>query len=392
MIRRTHGFDTCDYNGAALGFAGFNRTFNQGSVVTGRDGIGQALWIENCAFGSVQFLDIIDPQSTWGFNMDWQWSGGTQPTMVWYTIGFLSTTLFSLRLKPDGSMDLLGPGNALLANTFAQKGITFQPGQWCTLELMVNFGSSGSAYLWQNGTLAAEVTGIGFGTTDPDTLGIQQSGFGPPGSVIDNYIIWDGQPGDPFTGQYGRQRILTNLPNADLQPGEWTPSTPGPSFAMVDDDYPVTAGGSPDGDATCLAALATGPDAVFEMAATPCSGLILSLVWNACMRPNPLTSTPSVDMVYYPAMVEVVGNVNVAAVGYLNPDAPAATENYFTYQQPVPQNPVSMTNWTDQDIANGTFGVGAAAAPQVNLTAFYLEKVIDLTGKPYECGGGPVTF
>src|SRR5580658_5685975 len=101
---------------------------------------------------------------------------------------------------------------------------------------------------------------------NPDTLGFQMSGFGPPGIIIDNYIVWDGQPGDPFTGQYGRQRILTSEPTADLQPSEWTPSTPGPSFAMVD-DQPLTAGGSPDGDATCLTATGTGPDAVFDMAA-----------------------------------------------------------------------------------------------------------------------------
>lgn len=391
MIRLTDGFDLCTYFPAAVKYSAFQRTFNQGSLITGRDGIGQALWIENCAFGSVQYLSKIDPQSTWGFNMDWQWSSGIQPTIIWYTIGYLSTTLFSLRLRPDGSMDLLGPGNALLVNTVAQKGIAFAPATWYTLELKVTFGTSGTAQLWQNGVLAAQATGIDFGTTNPDTLGFGFSGFGPPGPIIDNYVVWDGQSGDPFTGQYGRQRILSSEPIADLQSGEWTPSTPGPSFAMVDDS-PSTAAGSPDGDTTFLAALPTGPDAVFEMAATPCSGLILSLAWNACMRPNPLTATPSVDFVYYPNAVQVVGNKNLAAVGDLNPDAPVALQNYFTYQVPVPQNPATMTNWTDQDIANGTFGVGAAASPQVNLTAFYLEKVIDLTGKPYECGGGPITF
>lgn len=388
MIRFADGFDLCGYFPGALKYAGYNNGFNQGVMATGRDGIGQALSIENNAFGQVIYESILDQQSRWGFNMDWQWSGGVQPEIVWYTIGFFGTVLLSLQLKGDGTMDILGPSLSLLVNT-GSTGTTFQPGEWNTLELVCNFGTSGDVTLWSNGVLAATKSGVNFGATLPDRLGFQQSGFGPPGQIIDNYIVFDGQPG-AITGQRGRCRILSSEPVADLQGGEWNPSTPGPSFVMVDDG-PATSGGSPDGDDTYLLALATGPDAVFEMAGTDCSGLILALAWNACMRPDPVTAMPSVNYVYAPAATLAVGTGTVIATGAFT-NSPFACDNYFTYQQVVEQNPVSTSNWTDADIANGTFGMGAAAAPQVRMTAFYLEKIIDLTGMPFECGGGPYAF
>jgi hypothetical protein len=392
VIRLTDGFDLCSYFGAALKYNQFNRTFNQGAMIAGRDGIGQALWIQNTAFGIVNYSAKFDSQNVWGFNMDWQWSGGSQPDMVWYQISIGgSDVLFSLRLRSDGTMDLLGPLGSTLANT-GSTSTGFAPGQWCTLELKVTFGTAGQAELRKNGVRAAITPAVNFGATLPDTHSFGMEDFGPPGPVLDNLIIWDGQAGDPFTTFYGRQRILSSEPIADLQPGEWQPSTPGPSYPMVDDHNGIP-GSSPDGDTTYLEALATGPDAVFEMQATPCSGLILALVWNACMRPDPNTAVPGVDMVFIPLLSTiVVGHASVAGVGYLNPDLPAATIDYLTYQGIVATNPQTGSNWGDQDIANATFGVGAAAAPQVRLTAFYLEKVIDLTGLPFECGGGSYAY
>lgn len=387
MIRATRGFDECDYNGAALSFAGFTRTFNQGSMVTGRDGIGQALFVENTAFGTVNYIDIFDSQSTWGFNMDFQWSGGSQPNMVWYTIGYLGTVLFSLKLRADGTMDLLDSLGSVLVNT-GSTSTGFSPGQYCTLELKVSFGVSGTASLWKNGVLAANKNAINFGSTLPDRMGFQMTGFGPPGLIIDNYLIYDGQPG--FNGQYGRQRILSILPTADLQGGEWLPTPPGPSFATVN-DHNGSTGGSPNGDVNYIKGQATGPDAVFTMAASPCSGLILGLSWNACARPDPTVGTPGLDFVYIPTLVTiVVGHKPVTAVGQLNPDAPVATDNYFTYQVPKETNPNTSSGWLDQEIPDGAFGVGASASPDQRVTAFYLEKVIDLTGKPFDCGGGGV--
>jgi hypothetical protein len=389
-VRFYDGFDLCGFFPGALKYSGYNNGFNQGSLITGRDGLGQALWIENNAFGEVIYRVDLDPQNVWGFNMDWQWSSGAQPDMVWYTIGYLTTTLLSLQLRSDGSMSILGPSATELVNT-SQTSTAFQPGEWSTLELVATFGTSGSVFLYKNGILAAHVTGVNFGTTLPTFLAFQQSGFGPPGQIIDNYVIFDGQPG-AITGQYGRVRVLSSEPTADLQGGEWMPSVPGPSFAMVDDG-PSTPTGSPDGDDTYLLAQATGPDAVFAMQGTQCTGLILALAWNACMRPDPTTATPEVDMVYLPTLSTlVVGSVDVVATGAFT-SAPVACDNYFTYQQVVEINPNTGTNWQDVDILNGSFGVGAAANPQVRLTAFYLEKLQDLTGKPFSgCGGGSYAY
>lgn len=391
MIRFCDGFDLCTYTGAALKYNGYNATFNQGQMITGRDGLGQALWLFNTAFGEANYTVILDAQSTYGFNMDWQWSAGSPSTREWYRIGYLGTTLLSLRYRPDGTMDILGPLGAVLVNTVATS-TTFTPGVYCTLELVAAFGTSGTVSLFKNGVLAATKSGVNFGSVLPDRHTFRFQGFGPPGIVLDNLIIWDGQSGDPFTGQYGRQRILSIEPAADLQAGEWSPSVPGPSFAMVDDN-PSSSGGSPNGDINYLLALGTGPDAVFSMAKSDCSGLVLALAWNACARPDPTSANPLLDFVYIPALATLtVGNQRVAAVGHLNPDAPFATIDYFTYQVISKTNPVSGSNWQDTEISDGAFGCGAVATPQVRMTAFYLEKIIDLTGKPFNCGGGPTSF
>lgn len=392
MMRHTDGFDLATYQGAILKYKGYNATFNQGAMVAGRDGIGQALELFNTAFGEANYIVPLDAQSLWGFNMDWQWSGGTQPDMEWYRIAIGATVLLSLMTRTDGTMDILGPSGTLLVNT-GSTSTGFQPGVWSTLELKVQFGVSGSVELRKNGVTAAVKSAVNFGATLPDTHTVLRlEGFGPPGFIIDNLIVWDGQTraGDPFNDFYGRQRILSIEPDADLQPGEWQPSTPGPSVNMVADD-PSTPGGSPDGDLTYLLAQATGPDAVFEMASSPCSGLILGLIWNACMRPDPNTATPGVDFVFIPRLSTlVVGHQTVTAAGDLT-EVPALLD-YLTYQVITSQNPDTMTGWQDTDISDGSFGVGASASPQLRLTAFYLEKLIDLTGKPFNCGGGTYSF
>lgn len=390
MIRFTFGGDLCSYGGAALAFNAFNKTFNQGAMIAGRDGLGQALWLFNTAFGQCNYEIALDPQSTWGFNMDWQQSGGAPIVQEWFRISIGATVILSLITKADGTMDIVGPLGAVLRNT-GTTGTTFTPGQYCTLELKATFGTSGVVELRKNGVTAAITSTVNFGAVLPDHITVLRfAGFGPPGFIVDNVIVWDGQPGDPFTGFYGRQRILSILPVADLQGGEWQPSSPGPSFAMVNDG-PLSAGGSPNGDTNYLLALGTGPDAVFTMDKSDCSGLILALSFNACTRPDPTSATPSFDFVYVPVLATiVVGHKIIAAVGQWNTDAPVATKDYLDYQAVVPLNPVSSSGWLDAEIASGAFGVGASATPQQRLTAFYLEKVIDLTGKPFDCGGAGI--
>jgi len=255
MIRFVDGFDECTYQGAALKYKGYNASLNQGSMVTGRDGIGQAIELFNTAFGEANYVVPLDAQSTWGFNMDWQWSGTPLEEMEWYRISIGTTILLSLKARSDGTMDILGPLGTLLVNT-GSTSTGFAPGVWSTLELKVSFGTAGAVELRKNGVMAAMKSPVNFGATLPDTHTVLRfEGFGPPGIIIDNLIIWDGQTraGDPFTDFYGRQRILSIEPIADLQANEWQPSTPGSSYPMVDDD-PSTPGSSPDGDLTYLLA------------------------------------------------------------------------------------------------------------------------------------------
>jgi len=127
------------------------------------------------------------------------------------------------------------------------------------------------------------------------------------------------------------------------------------------------------------------------MASSDCSGLILALVWNACMRPDPNTATPGVDFVFVPRLSTlVVGHDTVASGGDLT-SIPALLD-YLTYQVITTENPDTGVGWQDVDISNSSYGIGASASPQVRMTAFYLEKVVDLTGKPFDCSHGSYAY
>ena len=115
MLRRTHGFDLCDGNGAVLFFDSYEASFMQDSMVTGRDGLGQAIWLFNTAFGEADFLDELDPQPIWGFHMDYQMSGtvvgGASPEMEFYRIyNDTGTPIMSLYQRGDGLMEIWNNG------------------------------------------------------------------------------------------------------------------------------------------------------------------------------------------------------------------------------------------------------------------------------------------
>ncbi len=387
MIRFVDGFDLCDFSvGSPLKYPGYQVTFSQGRMIAGRDNVGRAIAIENSAFGEVFYETILDSQPVWGFHMDFQWEQAPFVAMQWYRIGGLAGTAFALNLRTYGKMDLIGPLGSVLATTSAP----FAVGTFSTLELKVQFSHTGRVELRNNGVTVAAVN-VDFGTFAdnplPDRMGFHYQAFAKQGLVIDNYVVWDGQvvAGDPFHDFYGRVQVQTLRASLDATSG-WTPKTGNSDVAMVFDSSPSP---SPDGDTTYIAPTGTGTDALLDMAAPDCVGLIIALAFNVCAKPT-APSNPTIDLVcQLNGPTQVVGNVSPQPVGNLNPFNPVSMVDYLTYQVIVLNSPATGAVWNSQEIADGSFGVGASANTDVRVTAFYLEQVIDLTGRAFDCGGGP---
>jgi hypothetical protein len=96
MIRFVDGFDLCSFGQCSpVKYNGYQVSFSQGRMLNGRDNVGQAIAIENSAFGEVFYETILDSQPVWGFHMDFQWEQSPFVAMQWYRIGGLAGTAFA---------------------------------------------------------------------------------------------------------------------------------------------------------------------------------------------------------------------------------------------------------------------------------------------------------
>lgn len=383
-LRGVDGFDCCDYQQADVKYNSYFGTFNQGNIVPGRRS-GNALQILNTAFGESNWTVALGSQNTWGIHMDVSFAGFQ--AMEFFRISAGATTILALRTRPNGLIDIYARG--VLAMTASQALIA---GVWNTLELRIDVGAVNRAELRYNGTAVA-AGGVNWGspTLIPDRVSFRFAGF-PPGYTIDNYVIWDGQTTDPYSDFLGPVNVDTLLPVSDASaPGAWTPSSGTTLWQMVADHQGIS-GGAPDGD---LSYITPGPtyDALFALSASPCIGKVLAVALNACSRP--IIGNQTLQFLFQGTGPERnLGTVLTKPAGTWGAPGsgiPVALVNYATYQVLAALNPDTAAGWIDQEINNGSWGVGAAGTPQ-RVSAVYLEKLTSMTPQPYNCGSGNYSF
>ena len=433
MIRFVDGFDVCGETGSLMKYNGFvaHDSFLQVGIVTGypspasppaKSGPypGQAQWLVNTAFGqgNVQKIFTEPPPSSgiWGAIFYWKmlpagfgpFSGpaapGINPFMDWYRISNSSQDVVVFRVLPDGTWQIRDRHANIVHTTQS-----FTMGQWYRVEFKFQF-PSGTWELRIDGTKDGGDANYNWDiSTIPDRFNHRWQGFGPPGIVMDDYVIWDGDTTetDKNNDFLGPIRITTIWPIKDVNDG-WshvigrsTGSAPA-SGAFACQDLPFAYGGgpaesgdnSPDGDLTYIFPNGVGANQLFQMLQSPCFGrnLAIAVNWNA----KPVGATQATDAVCrITRSLRNLGFKTLTDVGNQFQQFIPAQFGYQTYQVISTVSTETNTFWTDAEINNGSWGVQVhvGTTPNQRVSQFYIEKVTALDGRSFTCGGGgPYSF
>ena len=388
MLRAVRGFDCVSTDGAPLLFNGATGDDVQRAMVPGRDGNGFGLFLFNTAFGEVFFTINLDAQATWFVHFDYANAVSGQ-TPNYAVQKFLEIGAVYLQQRSDGKIDVFGPAGLICTSSVAIPAVAQDTAaNYVGIELRVSSGSPGSVELRFDGTTVASGNTALPGM--PSTITFHQQGFGPPGYIIDNLVIWDGQPGDQFTTFQGRMRVSTLVPTSDVVTN-WSPNSGSNCFSRVDSVNGGVPNAGPFGDSSFIDPGAGDPDQLFTVSAPGCYGKIYAVAVSSCARPT--SGSPTLNYLYVGSGgSHVVGTVHPAFVGRWNTNEPLALKDYSIYQALVVNNPDTGAGWTDPQLTNGEFGVGAQATPTLRVSLFYVEKVVSLVPQPFDCGGGNYSY
>lgn len=402
-LRRTRGYDVCDYDGVALSYnaAGQYQT-TQGQIIPGPTA-GNAWWIFNTLFGEADYVDVFDEQPTWtiGFHFQLANEGGGvgTPVVTWFQFGNSGGPILCLRNNADQTLSVVSGANSFFGDgaELTRSADPLVLGQWYYLEFTATFGTNGSYQLKLDGAdVPAQQPPYAAFMSDPNvnikalnglfpdrTIQRFQS-FGTRGVAFDNLYVCDGTGAAPYNTFLGPCQVYTLLPTADQYNTGWTPSTPGSLFPMVND----STGLHPDGDTTYIEPAAGGVYATFKMANCPCTGLIWAVTFNMCARP--VGGSPFLGALYQPGSTPgvVPPQVTLVASGLNLGQNPGPVENYATYQVVTTAEPLTDAVWQAGTINNAFFGVASDVTTNERVTQFYLEVLTSLQPSiPFGCGG-----
>lgn len=388
-IRKLDGFDLAGSSAALLKYPGstFDPArgfFLQYSIAAPRDGgAGGSIWLFNTAFGEANFTSILDAQQRYGIHVDYcilnDGAGTSIPDCEFYRIGTAARVLFALRQRTDGRIDIRTYSSGGTLTLLGTTSFAFPVNQFSTLEVRVKFGTSGEWKVRADGNVVAMGTGVNFGLTFPDRHTFRFQGFGPPGLNLDNYVIWD-DDSDVETW-LGRCRVTTLLPIADAAP-TWSRNGSGTLFGAVDDSPGA------DGDTTYLTPPAISLDNLFQFAKSPCYGKVLAVAVNICGRP--VSGTPSVGAIVREKATTnlILPEARLLDTGNTINLQQANLAGYATYQAISAKSFETMAGWIDNQITNAFWGISSDNFTTFErVTQVYLEKLVDLTGLPFTCGG-----
>ena len=389
MLRKIAGFDVVSFDGAKIQYNAYAQSIGaSGPMPLGRDGFGYALGLTNTGFGDANFAVIFDPQSVWGFHLDWYQqsnSSVTPPNIVWwraFSTANPTVNIIQLRTRADSKMDVLDYTDSVVATT----SIGLVPNSWYTVEFKCSFATGIFSMRFDGLTVATGSVSIPGGYAD--VLDLRMQYLGSDVFEIDNYVLWDGQPGDGYSDFLGRVRVdsLRAIGDDNLV---WVPKTGIRRWYQVresDTDVGIHTQG-PDGDTTYLyppGAGAGNADQLMTFEPSPCYGKVMAVSVNATCRPP--TGDQVVTMLY-----QGRASVHALDTGHLvtpvgNPFGDPWPD-YLSYQSIAPVDPDTGTTWVDAAITNGSWGVRALATANLYATQVWIEKLTSLTPQPYSCGG-----
>lgn len=406
MILRARGFDVVDARGARMSFpvwsvAGpLSDTMQSGRPNPGPT--GQSLYV----IGVDNFVEYFDSGNKHflGFHLDIQLeSPSGHPTLVPFASPFYRFVSNAdglqceLAFNAGGVLEVRGPTGLPI---FVSSAI-YMTDTWYRIQFQAGFGSNLGWKLKVEGTLIHADT-ADISSSEINQWGLFRRSIQPPGNRYDNYVTFDDSSSDGFNDidALGAVCITTLFPLSDTGIS-WNP-VPGPGrSAMVRDLPGIDANGSPDGDASYLIPTISGANVRFTMSTTfgtrtsPCFGRILAVAMSACAKP--LVSGEFLKLTTRPRVSTfTLGTVAVNFVGATYSGDPNFVD-YATYQAILTSSPETGQAWSDAELAGADWGIQLAddpgtTQPGQRVTQLYLEKVVSLEARSYDCGGGSYAF
>ena len=111
------------------------------------------------------------------------------------------------------------------------------PNTYNVIQWKIFFAASGSAVVYVNGAEVLSLTGIDTIIIGTGTTGAEQFGLGGPGALggarHDDVVLMDTSGSVNNDILPDLVRVYEWTPNADATPLQWTPSTPGPHYSLV---------------------------------------------------------------------------------------------------------------------------------------------------------------
>lgn len=401
-LRRTRGYDVCDYAGVALSYNVAGQYQNSQGAIAAGPTAGNAWWIFNTAFGQADYVDVFDPQPVWviGFHFQLANEGGGvgTPVVNWFQFGNSGGPIIGLQNNSDQTISIVTGANSTYSAgvELSRSASPLNLGQWYYLEFKVTFGNNGSYELKLDGadvpaeqppyTAFMSDPNINIKALDgllPDRTVQRFQAFGTRGIVFDNLYVCDGTGNAPYNTFLGPSQIYTLLPTVDQLNTGWVPSIAGPLYPMVDDD----SGQHPDGDTTYISPGSGGAYATWGMQNCPCTGRIWAVTFNMCARP--IGGSPFLGALYQPGSTPnvVPPQATLVATG-TNLGNSGPTQDYATYQVLTTVEPITGNVWQAGTINNAFFGVASDVGVNERVTQFYLEVLTSLSPSiPFGCGG-----
>lgn len=378
MIDHVEGFDLSSFDASGLPYGINAGIFAQGSMITGQSQ-GQSWWFFNSAGGEGDYTRILPAQPIRIINLWYRplvTATGTQ-TQVWfdvqfYRIGDASGTLFYLRQRTTGHVELRGSADEVLLDL----GL-FPVGQWAAIQIKLQ--ASGFVVRLNGVQIGADVVGV---WRQPDRF-THRWQSGSPGINLDNYVLNNGQGAHNTDFLPYPWAVASRYPVVATT-SQWAPHGYADALTCVYDHQGVpTASEYPDGDHGYIQPTGVGQRALFELQDFTCQGRILGVALSVVAKP--VTGSPGLKLIVEEKTVHTLAEPTLSGRSVQLPGLPDL-DDYNAYLGIAETDPETGTFWTDGDLGNYSWGVESDSV-DVHVTQIFLQKVVTLASLPFNCGG-----
>jgi hypothetical protein len=231
-LRFMDGFDHC-----ATADIGKKWTAAGGATISAGNGRRATACLRHP--GGTDTMLTLDNQPTWILGWAGRW-GQTNAFIPVITLTDGGAKQIDLVFSSDSKLYIRRGGSTILGSS----SVAFAPNVYYYVEWKVTIANSilaNTCVLRANGT---ECLTLAAGTDTQATANASANGLSLAGhgSVLDydDLYLCDGTGGAPYNDFLGDCRVDTLLPNAEGSTQQWTPSTPGTHYTLVDETAPTT--------------------------------------------------------------------------------------------------------------------------------------------------------